>query len=68
MCCVILWLIQRVTSQKIHPSKKGPWRTDMYQHQQGYNRNSNQDEEVLHDKLESLLVLNLAELYWLKES
>ena len=67
MSCVILRLIQRVTSQKIHPSEKGPWRTDNEQHQQGYNKNSNQDEEALHDKLESRLVLNLIELYWLKK-
>ena len=61
--CSVIRLIQRVTSQKIHPTEKGPWRTGMYQHEQRYNRNSNQDEEAIHDTLESLLVLNQVELY-----
>ena len=57
-----------VNSQHIHPSKKDPWLNDLCQHEQQYNTKSNQDEEALHDTLESLLVLNLAVLYWLKES
>ena len=38
----------------------------MCPHEQQYNTNSNQDEEALQDKFESLLVLNLDELNWLK--
>ena len=59
---------QHVNSQNIHPSKKNPWLNDLCQHEQQYNTKSNQDEEALHDTLESPLVLNLVELYWLKES
>ena len=40
----------------------------MCPHEQQHNRKSDQDEEALQDKLESLLVLSLAELDWLKES
>ena len=38
----------------------------MCQHEHQHNTNSNQDEEALQDELESLLVLNLAELDRLK--
>ena len=38
----------------------------MCPHEQKYNTNSDQDELALQDKLESLLVLNLDELNWLK--
>ena len=68
MCSVILWLTQNVTSQKIHPYKKGPWLNDLCPPEQQYNPNSDQDEEALQDKLESLFVLNLDELNRLKES
>ena len=67
MCFANLRLNQHVTSQKIHPYKKGPWLNDMCQHEHQYNTNSDQDEEALQDKLETLFVLNLDELSWLKE-
>ena len=57
---------QHVTSQQIHPCKKGPWLNDLCQNKQQYNPNSDQDDEALQDKLESLLVLNLGELDRLK--
>ena len=59
---------QHVNSQNIHPSKKDPWLNDLCQHEQQYNTKSNQDEDAIQEKLESLLVLNLVELYRLKES
>ena len=68
MCSAIIWLTQHVISQKKNLAKKGPLLNDMCQHEQQYNTNSDQDEEALQDKLESPLVLNLAELNRLKEN
>ena len=67
MCFALLRLNPHVTSQKMHLSKKkGPWLNYLSQHEQQYNTNSDQEEEALQDKLESLLVLNLDELNRLK--
>ena len=66
MCCVILRVIQHDTSQKISPSKIGPWLNNLCRDERQYNTNSDQDEEALQDKLESPLVLNLDELNRLK--
>ena len=64
----ILRFVRHVPSQKIHPCKKGPWIKEISQHKQQSNINSNQDANALQDELESLLMLDPDELYWLKES
>ena len=61
-------LNQNVLCQKHDPSKKGPWLNDMCPHEWQYNKKSNQDELALQDQFELLLVVNLGELHWLKES
>ena len=48
------------------PIKQGPWIHDLCQHEQQHNKNSDQDEEALQDKLESLLVFDPVELYRLR--
>ena len=63
----ILRFVQHVPSQKIHPCKC-PGINEISQHKQQSNINSNQDANALQDELESLLMLDPDELYWLKES